>query len=154
MSVSLIVFGSLVAVAIAIGRVGFSFRQAWESRYTTFTLNIVIGICLFIFNKRLSFPIYKAIIAIVVFSLTITSASSLGIGASLLGSKAYLLGRNIVDYRNTQEYNKTIITDYKNRSDEELSRLLNNKDIVIRSAQIMERQELGPFKRLREKKRF
>jgi hypothetical protein len=132
--ISLIVFGSLVAASITVGRVGFGFRQALESRYTSYTLDIVIGICLFIFNKRkrLSSFFYKAIIAVVVFSLAITYVSS--------------LKNEMVQFRDFRRQNMAILMDYKNRTDEELMRLYPNAGTVIRSARVMEQQRLGPFK--------
>jgi hypothetical protein len=134
MSVSLIVFGSLAAASIAVGRCGFGIGQALSSRYTTFTLNIVIGICLFIFNKRLSFSAGKTIIVIMVLSLAISSASS--------------LNKQIIHIRNIQRQNRAILIDYKNRANEELERLHPNAGVVIRAAQEMERQGIGPFKEI------
>jgi hypothetical protein len=134
MSISLIVFGSLVAVSITVGRVGFGVWQALSSRYTTFTLNIVIGSCLFIFNKRLSFSASKTIITIVVLSLVISSVS--------------LLKNGIIPLRDWRKYDMTILLDYKNRWDEELVRLHPNATTVIRLAKIMEQQRIGPFKSL------
>jgi len=135
---TLIVFGLMVAVSIAVGRVGFGIQQALSSRYTTFTLSIVIGICLFIFNKRLSFPASKIIITIIILSLSISSYSFL---------KNEMIQTN--EYNN---YNLTILINYKDSTNEDLVRLFPNiNDINL--VQEMEQQGMGPFKNLDKSKK-
>ena len=80
--------------------------------------------------------------------MSVSSASLLGISTSLLGNKASLLERNLIDIRNIQEYNKTIIIDYINRPDEELLLLYPDADFVKQAAQEMERKKIGPFKNI------
>jgi len=140
MSVSLIVFGSLVAVSIAVGRSDFGVEQALSSRYTTFSLNIVVGICLFIFNKRLSFSTSKTIITIVVLSLAISSVR--------------LLNKDMIYIRNTRRNDTTILINYKNSTNSELEHLNPNTDRVKHSAEIMEQKGIGPFHGLGEEKQF
>jgi hypothetical protein len=116
--ISLIIFSLFFVLAVTMGRAGFGVEQAAASRYTTYTLLLVIGIILIIFKEA---------------SLTNSKVSVLTkSGFCVLFFMAFF---NFFDFNSLMSwygyrYNaESILVDYKNRSLAELRVLYPWRDV-------------------------
>ena len=128
---TLIAFGILILLTIAVGRVGFGVGQGMASRYTTYALCIVIGICLFIYNGRLALWSNRTVIAIVFMLYLASQVSSLPTAR---------LNRDFYSE------NKAVFVNYRDSTDDEMRRLGMDPDGAREFAALMEQHGAGPFR--------
>ena len=128
---ALMTFGALFVLSLAVGRAASGIRFAMVSRYTTFSLCIIIGMCLYLFNGRMALWSSRTIITIVIL-LGITSQ-----GSSL--SEAQYLNSYLLE-------TKAIFTEFRERPNDELSHIGMDPHRVREWAALMEKYEAGPFK--------
>jgi len=129
---ALAAFGIIFSLLIALGRVNLGVEQATVSRYTTYSLCIVIGICLYLFNGRMDKWSNRTIIAVIVV---------LFLGTQATYFQVIRIQSEI--HKQKQQY----FIDFRHSNDLELT----FSDLTREFAVIFERQGVGPFKGLEPK---
>jgi hypothetical protein len=120
---SLILYSSLILVSITLGRSGFGIEQALVSRYTTFSVLVVIGVYVVLaktaFEKRLSVNTVLLVVLLGVILLSAVISYSKGIEA---GSRESV----------SREKAAFVLSTYESQPDELLTKRLNPSARLIR----------------------
>ncbi|GMO30778.1 MAG: hypothetical protein Ta2F_05970 [Termitinemataceae bacterium] len=131
----IIYFGILFCMAISAGRSVFGLSQALISRYTTFTIQIIIGIVLIvttnsaIWNKNIfKIPIAKYAILITTLSILLQNTSIV----------------DVIDYANMKRPMRDVILDYKRQPLEEIAKSFpwGDLDSAYKYINIVEKKQL------------
>ena len=134
--VAVLVFGFCFAGITSLGRVGFGLHQAISSRYTSFTILIIISLAIIIYNLRTINRFNKLIF--IIFSVCLICFGLVG----------YTKGLKLAEgHKQDRLLKLEIALHYKDKTDEELSKIYPDPKLVRITAQLLEKWNYNAFKK-------